>query len=112
MSGNTARPVSGTGFVQAEVSLGFNLDGSDDALMIPGTPALDVGRGEGFTVEFWVKTETINTPQTLFGWIDGQNVGVSLRHNFFTVSGGKIRRETRFNRSGFNSPKLASYLQF
>ncbi len=80
INGNDGLPGGGLGFIDAKVSLGFDFDGIDDSLLIPAFPQLDVGLGEGFTVEFWVNPGTIDSNQTLFGWIENGVAGVNATH--------------------------------
>jgi RHS repeat-associated protein len=60
MTGQAARLLNGTSFVDAKVSMGFQFDGVNDTVRMPAAANLDVAKaGDGsMTVEFWMKPET------------------------------------------------------
>jgi hypothetical protein len=70
-------------FVPAKVRQGMNFDKIDDAIRIPASTALDVGMGEGFTIELWIKIEDPTTSQPILEWNDGVgHLGLNLWTGF------------------------------
>jgi len=53
-------------------------------VLIPASPALDVGKGDGFTVESWIKPATVTKQQLIaeyereLGTADGADVGIDF----------------------------------
>lgn len=43
-----------------KVGAAFRFDGIDDFVKVPASPGLNVGAGEGFTIETWIKPDTDN----------------------------------------------------
>jgi hypothetical protein len=64
-------------YVPGEVGEAFSFNGTSSYMLVPATPVLDVGQGNGFTFEAWVNPASPTVPylQTIFMW--NQNNGVS-----------------------------------
>ncbi|MDD5139888.1 MAG: immunoglobulin domain-containing protein [Verrucomicrobiales bacterium] len=61
-----------------KVGTAFRFNGSS-YLQIPANADLNVGAGGGFTVEGWIKPDSLSGQQSLVDWNDGRgNVGVGL----------------------------------
>ncbi len=85
INGNDALLSSGAGYVDAHVSQGFEFDGSRATARVPGKSILDVGMGEGLTVEFWARPDSYTGTGVLVGWNDG-TAGVEVEQRY--VSSG------------------------
>lgn len=59
-------------FVPAKVGQGFRFDGSSSAVLIPPTPATDVGAGPGFTIEAWLQPFAARLIMWI-GWSDNES---------------------------------------
>jgi len=68
---------SGATFAGGQVGQAFSFDGNNDRIRVPRTPALDVGQGDGFSIEVWVNPARL-TSQIFMAWSDETNVGVWL----------------------------------
>lgn len=93
IGGNHGALQNGAGFTaDGEVGSAFAFDGVDDFVKVPGSPRLDVGAGEGFTIETWVNTSNVDAWQPLVEWNNGGAYGVHLWLNVdvdgLTGSGG------------------------
>jgi len=62
----------GVSFAAGEVGEAFDFDGSSGIIRVPASPSLDVGQGNGFTVEVWINPANKNF-QELCEW--NQNSG-------------------------------------
>ena len=47
---------------------GFAFNGVDSYVKVPAHPGLDVGAGNGFTIELWVKPQDVTNKQPLVEW--------------------------------------------
>jgi hypothetical protein len=54
---------------------GFAFNGRDSFIKVPGQSGLDVGAGDGFTIELWVKPQDLENPQPLVEWNNPQTPG-------------------------------------
>jgi hypothetical protein len=61
-------------FVAGEVGQGLRFDQVNDPVRVPASPALDVGAGDGLTVELWVSPADLSRQNPLVEWSDGQSV--------------------------------------
>jgi beta-lactamase regulating signal transducer with metallopeptidase domain len=55
----------------------FSFNGVDTEVIIPATPSLDVGRGDGFTVDAWINPDGLDQQCPLVEWNSGSG-GVSF----------------------------------
>ena len=75
--GNDLNLSGGLAFTNGKVSQAFYFDGTDDFASVP-TGSTDIGSGDGFTVECWIKPNSTGFAQTLFEWNNGITDGVQL----------------------------------
>lgn len=71
-------------YAPGKVGTGLSLDGISNYALAPTTASLDVGTGNGFTLELWINPAQVNTPMPLIEWF---NAGQSSVH-FWTAVGG------------------------
>ena len=66
--GNVGTLVGGTQWVTGIADLALGFDGSDDHVVIPTSPSLDISTWNGATVAFWVRPDRLNfaDEQTVF----------------------------------------------
>jgi hypothetical protein len=77
IGGNNGALENGATFGSGEVGQAFSFDGLNDYVMIPASPSLNVGLGNGLTVETWVRpSDSLARP--IFEW--GGNWGGSGAH--------------------------------
>jgi hypothetical protein len=99
VGGNNGQLVNGAGFMPGKVGQAFNLnsgDGGDGEIQpsrrgsyvqIPASPSLDVGKGDGFTIECWIKPVSVASQQVVveferkLGTASGSDVGTQLGMN-------------------------------
>jgi hypothetical protein len=53
----------------------FGFNGVNSSIKVPGHSGLDVGAGEGFTIETWVKPGSLTAPMSLVEWNNPQAQG-------------------------------------
>src|SRR5262249_10179482 len=71
------------------VGQAMSFDGVDDEVDVPGSPSLDVGAGEGFTLETWLNPQSLQAQQPIFEWSDRvSQLGVHFWHSQAGISGG------------------------
>jgi hypothetical protein len=63
----------------------FNLNGTDSYVSVPASPTLDVGAGQGMTLECWIKPADIASPYAVMEWDNGSG-GIGT-HFWFSVAG-------------------------
>src|SRR5512138_2269192 len=65
-------------FLAAKVSQGLAFDGTDDAIRLSASPAVDIGEGTGLTLEMWMKSQDVTSPMTLLEWSgpEGSQLGL------------------------------------
>lgn len=68
-------------FAQGEVGLAFNFDGSSNYAIVPASAALDVGQGQGFTIEAWINPVDTG-PRPIVEW--NPNAGTYGVHLWIT----------------------------
>jgi RHS repeat-associated protein len=78
VKGFDAELISGTTVAPAKVALGFKLDGANDFARIPQAPELNVGAGNGFSFELWIKPTSIAAQQPVVEWNNGSAFGVHM----------------------------------
>jgi hypothetical protein len=73
--GGSAALLSGNpAFADSLVRKSMSFDGTDDHARVPASPAIDVGTGDGFTVEGWINPTEILTARPLIEWNNGTDV--------------------------------------
>jgi YD repeat-containing protein len=89
VSGVNGRLAGGIAFGTARVSSGFRFDGSNDVVQIPASPTLDVGQGNGLTLEFWVNSTDVVRFARLVGFHFGMGtIATNFGVNVYQQSGG------------------------
>src|SRR5580765_6761433 len=63
------------GFSPGEVGQAFNFAGTG-AVVVAASASLDVGAGNGFTIECWIRPSDLSTRRPLLEWRNGSNNGV------------------------------------
>lgn len=76
LGGNHGTLENGAGFTDVgKVGPAFLLDGVDDYVKVPASPSLNVGAGNGFTVEAWVNPNVGNeTSRPIIQWENVNNL--------------------------------------
>jgi hypothetical protein len=74
---NNGRLYGGVTYVPGKVGQAFHLDGAKSYIKVP-TSDLDPTRSTGFTVEMWIKPDTLENIQPVAGWSGTNTPGVSL----------------------------------
>ncbi len=86
VGGLNGRLAGGATFASGRVSTAFSFDGTNDAVHVPANPALDLGAGQGLTIEFWMNSADVSRIARLVGWHFGlagpaTNFGVNVYQN-------------------------------
>lgn len=68
---NVGIPANGASFTNGEVGQGFVFDRVASYVRVPATPALDLGQGDGLTVEAWVNPTNAGLGQPVIEWDQG-----------------------------------------
>jgi len=71
-AGNNGVAIGGplaVSYPAGEVNQAFQLDGTNGYIQIPQSPSLDVGKGDGLTVEGWIKPSDVSTQRPLVEWL-------------------------------------------
>ena len=83
MGTNHASLQNGTGFAAGKVGTAFSLDGVNDYVSIPASVSLDVGAGNGMTIEGWINPNDVGSPHALWEWNNG--AGILGPHIWFSI---------------------------
>jgi RHS repeat-associated protein len=105
VAGNNAT-LYGVGFTNGEVGDAFSFDGNSAFAYVPACSNLDVGQGQGLTIECWIKPDDIYNGGPLAAWDDGWgDIGVAFWVNW-TDSGALSADlyDTNWNWYGISSP--------
>lgn len=70
--------LAGTTFASGRVGRALLFQGEESGIFIPASPSLDVGSGDGFTIEAWIKPAAIARKLPLVGWNSDVAYGVNL----------------------------------
>lgn len=100
--GTNAVALSNVDFTPGKVGKAFSFQSSDSAAKVPATPSLDVGAGEGFTVETWIRPTDISVPnQWVVGWKSSTGIyGVHLKISQIGPVGSLVANiKDKFNRN-------------
>jgi hypothetical protein len=65
-----------TTFANGEVGQAFSFGGSSNYVRIPAAPSLDVGRGDGLTIEAWINPADATSAQPIVEWDTNMAYGV------------------------------------
>jgi sugar lactone lactonase YvrE len=69
--------LGGLGFTNGEVGQGFWFTTTNQGVVIPASPSLDIGYGPGFTIECWINPSELSIPHAIGEWNNG-TFGVEL----------------------------------
>ncbi len=78
VGGNFGSLSNGVTFVPGEVGQAFKLDGTSGYVRVNASSSLNVGLGNGLTMEAWIKPANLTVAQPLIEFSDGSNLGVQL----------------------------------
>ncbi|MBN2507344.1 MAG: immunoglobulin domain-containing protein, partial [Verrucomicrobia bacterium] len=78
---NSAVLIGGAAFGVGKVGQGFDLNGSTAFVRVPASSAIDVGAGDGLTVETWIRPDDVGSERPVAEWHrwSGNGFGVHLR---------------------------------
>lgn len=65
-------------YVSGKVGTGLSFDGVSKYVRAPASAALDVGNGNGFTVELWINPAQVTTPMPLIEWFNADQSSLYL----------------------------------
>ena len=113
VGGNNGVLENGTGFTNGEVGMAFNLNGLNNFVLVNPVSStnLDVGEGNGFTIEGWInptilsQTMVITEYESALGTSSGNDVGLDFSIN--SAGSGGLNANIKDNGQGnhpFNSP--------
>jgi len=77
-------------FATGEVGQAFVFNGSSSDVQVPASTSLDVGTGDGFTLEAWINPANVSQRGTLFEWNTGDGTtywGVHFYIDPYTANG-------------------------
>lgn len=74
---NPAVADGGVTFTAGQVGQAFTFDGPA-SVRVPASTSLNVGTGDGFTLEAWVKPSSVSSAQPILDWNSGDTTGVAL----------------------------------
>lgn len=80
VNGLEALPLADETYVDGQVGAAFLLDDKDDRFQVAETPILDLGAGDGFSVEFWFKNSGSEKGRIIEWWKD-EVPGVTIDKN-------------------------------
>jgi hypothetical protein len=80
---NAGTLFGGPTFTNGEVGQALSFDGLNDFVGIPASSTLDVGTGDGLTMEGWINPTDVNATHALWEWNDG--VGDYGVHVWFSI---------------------------
>ena len=73
VGGNNGILLGGAVYTNGEVGKAFELNGTDAAIKIPANSSLDVGKGNGMTVEGWINPSSVNLERPIVEWNNGSS---------------------------------------
>jgi len=80
--GNAGLLQGGLGFAPGESGQAFNCDGTNDYVSVPAAAPLDVGAGDGLTLECWLKPADTSSGHAIAEWNNGAGaIGVHFWHS-------------------------------
>ena len=74
VDGNNGMLAGGISFSLGEVGQGFYFNNTNADVRIPASPGLDVGAGNGLTLEAWINPSDVSQRHPLFEWNVGDGV--------------------------------------
>ena len=68
VAGNNGTLQGGVTFATGEAGQAFAFDGSTGSIPVAASPALNVGLGDGFSVDAWIKPSTVDLERPIVEW--------------------------------------------
>lgn len=93
IGGNNGTAINNLGFESGEVGTAFSLNGNNSYLLVQSSnPSLNVGAGNGMTIEGWINPAVVNREQLLSEWerILGSRSGADVGVNFAIEPTGEL----------------------
>ena len=88
--GNQASLFGGPSFVAGKVQQSLSFDGVDDNAKVPQSSAIDVGTGDGLTIDAWINVPQTGTARPLIEWNNGAGIeGVHVWMSADFAEGGQ-----------------------
>ena len=78
ISGNDGALQGGLAFIAGKVGQAFSFDGTNDYINLTTSASLDIGAGDGFTIECWIKPGNVTAGHVLVEWNNGSAIGVQF----------------------------------
>lgn len=78
VNGNTATLLGNMAFAEGQKGQAFFLDGTSAHLRIPESPTLDLGKGDGLTIEAWIEPRDVMGFHPILEWVKGDKLGAQL----------------------------------
>ncbi len=76
VAGNNPGTVTGVSYSAGEVGQAFNFNGTNGSVFIPASQSLDLGLGNGLTIECWIKPTELSVRHPIVEWNNGSTFGV------------------------------------
>jgi hypothetical protein len=73
VGGNNGTALGNVNYAPGQVGQGFLLNGTNSGVKIPAHPSLNVGLGEGYTMETWINPARVSGRQPLAEWYDTEH---------------------------------------
>ncbi|MFO1487815.1 MAG: LamG-like jellyroll fold domain-containing protein [Verrucomicrobiota bacterium] len=102
VSGNSATLQNGAGYTAAAVGDGFNLDGTDDRVLVPNSSSLNFGPGQDFSVECWIKAFPNSNPSNVRSIVEKRNAAENYRGYALFLWDGRLACQLSEISSGDN----------
>ncbi|MCI0490195.1 MAG: HYR domain-containing protein [Blastocatellia bacterium] len=77
---------NGATFAPGKVAQAFSFDGTDDFVLVPDDPSLDVGTGD-FSIDAWIQTSNNTGVQAIVDKREETSPGVFFGYSLFTFNG-------------------------
>jgi hypothetical protein len=93
VSANNGTINGGISYATGKVGQSFNFDGNTGYISVPASPTLNVGVGQGFTLECWIAPASASTEEPLFDWAGSGSVPVGAHFwlsSYYDAGGGNI----------------------
>ncbi len=81
---NNGTPQGNVSYVAGKVAQAFNLNGTDADVKVPASASLNVGAGNGLTIDAWINPVDISQERPLVEW--NNNAGNSGTHFWISVT--------------------------
>jgi hypothetical protein len=108
VDGNNGSPEGGLSFTAGKVAEAFSFNGTDADVKIPAAPSLDVGAGDGMTIDLWINPADVGSPQPLVEWNNGFTFGAHLWISETCCGGGLGNIYANLRDAGFGTHIIQS----